>query len=44
MCDGFHAKVNQGKPSYIPEYGHKYKVTSPGGKENTKPLFEESKC
>ena len=41
QCDGFHV----GKPDMnIPEYGHQYKVTLPGGPSNTKPLFEESKC
>jgi len=41
QCDGFHV----GKPDMnFPEYGHSYKVTLPGGPENTKPLFEESKC
>ena len=41
QCDGFHV----GKPDMnIPEFGHQYKVTLPGGPENTKPLFEESKC
>ena len=44
LCDGFHAKSNNGKPHYIPEYGHLYKVTSPGGPENTKPLYEVTKC
>ena len=44
LCDGFHAKSNTGKPHYIPEYGHLYKVTSPGGPENTKPLYEVTKC
>ena len=44
LCDGFHAKANTGKPHYIPEYGHLYKVTAPGGPENTKPLYEVSKC
>jgi len=39
LCDGFHAKANNGQPHYIPEYGHLYKVTSPGGPENTKPLY-----
>ena len=41
QCDGFHV----GKPNMnIPEFGHQYKVTLPGGPSNTKPLFEESKC
>ena len=41
QCDGFHV----GNPNMnIPEYGHQYKVTLPGGPQNTKPLFEESKC
>jgi hypothetical protein len=44
LCDGFHAKANNGQPHYIPEYGHLYKVTSPGGPENTKPLYEVTKC
>lgn len=44
LCDGFHAKASQGEPDYKPEYGHLYKVTGKGGKGNTKPLFEESKC
>jgi hypothetical protein len=44
LCDGFHAKSNNGEPDYIPEYGHLYKVTSPGGPENTKPLYEVTKC
>ena len=44
LCDGFHAVVMNGEPMYKPEYGHSYKVTSPGGPGNTKPLFEESKC
>jgi hypothetical protein len=40
-CGGFQFSE---KPKFIPEYGHSYKVTLPGGKENTKALFEESKC
>ena len=40
-CGGFQFSE---KPIFIPEYGHSYKVTLPGGKENTKALFEESKC
>ena len=44
LCDGFHAKSNNGEPHYIPEYGHLYKVTAPGGPENTKPLYEVTKC
>ena len=44
LCDGFHAVAGNGDPMYIPEYGHSYKVTSPGGPSNTKPLFEESEC
>ena len=44
LCNGFHAKANRGEPHYIPEYGHLYKVTSPGGPENTKPLYEVTKC
>ena len=41
LCDGFH----HGKPGvYKPEFGHKYKVTAPGGPENTKPLFENGNC
>ena len=44
LCDGFHAKANNGEPHYIPEYGHLYKVTAPGGPENTKPLYEVTKC
>ena len=43
LCDGYHANL-QGKGMYIPEYGHMYKVTGEGGLQNTKPLFEESKC
>ena len=43
LCDGYHANL-QGQGMYIPEYGHMYKVTGEGGPENTKPLFEESKC
>ena len=41
LCDGYHAS-RQG--IYKPENGHLYKVTGEGGPENTKPLFEESKC
>ena len=44
LCDGFHAKPNRGEPHYIPEYGHLYKVTAPGGPENTEPLYEVTKC
>ena len=44
LCDGFHAKESNGEPHYIPEYGHLYKVTAPGGPENTKPLYEVTKC
>mgnify|MGYP004444709445 CR=1 FL=1 len=44
LCDGFHAPASQKTPTYKPEYGHKYKVTSPGGPENTKPLYEVTKC
>ena len=40
-CGGFQFSEH---PKFIPEYGHSYKVTAPGGKENTKALFEESKC
>ena len=43
LCDGYHANL-QGQGMYIPEYGHMYKVIGEGGPENTKPLFEESKC
>ena len=44
LCNGFHAKANTGDAHYIPEYGQLYKVTSPGGPENTKPLYEVTKC
>ena len=44
LCDGYHAPAAGAKPTYKPEYGHSYKVTSPGGPENTKPLFEMTKC
>ena len=44
LCDGFHDKESKGEPHYIPEYGHLYKVTAPGGPENTKPLYEVTKC
>ena len=44
LCDGFHAKQSQGEPDYKPEYGHLYKVTAPGGPENTEPLYEVTKC
>ena len=40
-CGGFQFSEH---PKFIPEYGHSYKVTSPGGPENTKALFTESKC
>ena len=40
-CGGFQFSEH---PKFVPEYGHSYKVTRPGGKENTKALFEESKC
>ena len=43
LCDGYHANL-QGEGMYIPEYGHMFKVTGEGGPENTKPLFEDSKC
>ena len=41
LCDGHHFTL-QG--NYISEFGHLYKVIGEGGPENTKPLFEESKC
>ena len=44
LCDGFHAPVMAHPHTYKPEYGHMYKVTSPGGPENTEPLFEMTKC
>ena len=44
MCDGFHAPVSQQTPMYKPEYGHFYKVVSPGGPENTTPMFEMTEC
>ena len=44
LCDGFHAPQMSHEPTYKPENGHMYKVTSPGGPENTKPLFEMTKC
>ena len=43
LCDGYHTNL-QGQGMYKPEFGHLYKVTGEGGPENTKPLFEESKC
>jgi len=43
LCDGYHTNL-QGEGTYKPEFGHLYKVTGEGGPENTKPLFEESKC
>ena len=43
LCDGHHANL-VGAGMYIPENGHLYKVTGEGGPENTKALFEESKC
>ena len=43
LCDGYHANL-QGQGMYKPENGHLYKVIGEGGPENTKPLFEESKC
>ena len=43
LCDGFHAVDNK-DPIYKPENGHKYKVKSPGGPENTEALYEMSKC
>ena len=43
LCDGYHANL-QGQGMYKPEFGHLYKVIGEGGPENTKPLFEESKC
>ena len=44
LCDGFHAKLNNGELDYKPEYGHLYKVTAPGGPENNKYLYEVTKC
>ena len=44
LCDGFHAPQMSHEHTYKPEYGHMYKVTSPGGPENTEPLFEMTKC
>ena len=44
LCDGFHAPQMSHPHTYKPEYGHMYKVTSPGGPENTKPMFEMTKC
>ena len=43
LCDGFHVGLSQ-DTILKPEIGHKYKVIGSGGPENTKPLFEESKC
>ena len=40
LCDGFNAQGG----TYKPEYGHRYKVTAPGGPQNTKPLYEVTKC
>ena len=44
LCDGFHAPQMSHEHTYKPEYGHMYKVTSPGGRDNTEPLFEMTKC
>ena len=44
LCDGFHAPQMSHPYTYKPEYGHMYKVKSPGGPENTEPLFEMTKC
>ena len=44
LCDGFHAPQTAHKHTYKPEYGHMYKVTGSGGPQNTKPLFEMTKC
>ena len=44
LCDGFHAPQMAHDHTYKPEYGHMYKVTSPGGPSNTEPLFEMTKC
>ena len=44
LCDGFHAPQMSHEHTYKPEYGHMYKVTSPGGPKNTEPLFEMTKC
>ena len=44
LCDGFHAPQMAHDHTYKPEYGHMYKVKSPGGPSNTEPLFEMTKC
>ena len=44
QCDGYHPQGPSDTPIYKPEYGHLYKVTSPGGLENTVALFEETEC
>ena len=41
LCDGYHSFVSDGEIMYKPEFGNSYKVTSPGGPNSTKPLFEE---
>ena len=44
QCDGYHPQGPSEAPAYKPEFGHLYKVTSPGGLENTEALFEETEC
>ena len=44
LCDGFHVGTMASDAKYIPEFGHRYKVTGAGGPSNTEPLFEESEC
>ena len=44
MCEGFYHRARKEEPAYVPEYGHKYKVTTPGGVSNTVALFTETKC
>jgi hypothetical protein len=44
LCDGFHYPRSGQEPTYIPEYGHLYKVTKEGGLGGTTPLFDDGLC
>ena len=44
LCDGFYARKNGEEHVYRPDYGHMYRVLSPGGLNNTFPLFDDDGC
>ena len=43
MCNGYYHRIEEETPAYVPEYGKKYDVTTPGGISNTKEVNNENK-